>query len=96
VRRGSCDAIDLFHAHVGAMDTFARALLIADRILAEKAFDSFVAERYAGWKDDLGVRILRGRSSLVELERWVRKHGEPKLKSGRQEMLENVLNSYLD
>jgi len=96
LRRGSCETIDLFHAHVGAMDTFARALLIADRILADKAFDSFVAERYSGWKDDLGVRVLRGRSSLPELERWVRKNGEPKLKSGRQEMLENVLNSYLD
>jgi xylose isomerase len=95
-RRGSCDTVDLFHAHVGAMDTFARALVIADRILTERSLDRFVAERYAGWKDDMGVRILRGRSSLADLEKSVRKNGEPKLPSGRQEMLENLLNSYLD
>jgi xylose isomerase len=78
------------------MDTFTRALVIADRILTERSLDRFVAERYAGWKDDMGVRILRGRSSLADLEKSVRKNGEPKLPSGRQEMLENLLNSYLD
>jgi xylose isomerase len=95
-RRGSCDELDLFYAHVGAMDTFARALLVADRILTDGAFDQFVAERYAGWKSEMGVRILKGRSSLQELERWVKRNGEPKLPSGRQEMLENLLNTYLD
>ena len=95
-RRGSSDTTDLFHAHVGAMDTFARALLIADRINADKALDKAVSERYAGWKSDLGVEVLRGKSSLGELERWVRRQGEPKLMSGRQEMLENLLNDYLD
>jgi xylose isomerase len=95
-RRGSCETVDLFHAHVGAMDTFARALLVADRILKDGAFDRFVAERYASWKSDLGVSVLRGRASLADLERWLRKQGEPKLKSGRQEMLENLLNSYLE
>ncbi len=95
-RRGSSDASDLFHAHVGAMDTFARALLLADRILKDGGFDRFIAERYGSWKSELGTQVLRGRSSLPELERWLRRQGEPKLKSGRQEMLENRLNDYLD
>jgi xylose isomerase len=95
-RRGSCETLDLFYAHIGAMDTFARALLVADRILADGAFDRFVAERYASWRSDLGKQVLRRQTSLVDLERWLLKQGEPKLKSGRQEMLENLLNSYLE
>ncbi len=95
-RRGSCDTMDLFYAHVGAMDTFARALLIADRILEDGSLDDFVAERYAGWKGDLGQTILKGKATFGDLEKWVRKNGEPTLKSGRQELLENTLNTYLD
>ena len=65
-------------------------------ILKDGAFDRFVAERYGTWKSELGTQVLRGRSSLPELERWLRRQGEPKLKSGRQELLENLLNTYLE
>jgi xylose isomerase len=95
-RRGSCDLVDLFYAHIGAMDAFARGLLLADRIIANGALDKFVAERYAGWKSEIGTAVLKGKSSLLDLERWMKKQGEPKLKSGRQEMLENLLNSSLE
>jgi xylose isomerase len=95
VRRGSFDTADLFHAHIGGMDTFARALLIADAIQRDGAFDAFVEQRYAGWKSPLGRKILAGKASLPELEQWAATQGEAKLVSGRQEMLENLLNEYI-
>lgn len=95
VRRGSFDTADLFHAHIGGMDTFAKALLIADAILRDKVFTQAVAERYAGWKTPMGRKILTGKASLPELEAWADKSGEPPLVSGRQEALENILNEYI-
>ena len=95
VRRGSFDTVDLFHAHIGGMDTFARALLIADRIRQDGAFDQIVKQRYAGFARGLGKKILQGRTSLVELEQWAASAGEPAPVSGRQEALENLFNDYL-
>jgi xylose isomerase len=95
VRRGSFDTVDLFHAHIGGMDTFARALLIADRLRRDGALRKPRAERYAGWKKALGKRILSGKASLRDLEAHAHAAGEPALVSGRQEMLENVLNGYI-
>ncbi|MDD5349449.1 MAG: xylose isomerase [Chthoniobacteraceae bacterium] len=94
-RRGSNDALDLFYAHIGGMDAFARGLLVADKLIEEKALSAFVAERYASWKSPLGQEILAGKSSSDALEAWVLEHGEPTPKSGRQEMLEIVRNDYL-
>ena len=95
VRRGSFDAVDLFHAHVGGMDTFARALLVADRIIRDKTLSDPLKARYAGYRKGMGKRILAGETSLPELEAWAVKQGEPPLISGRQEALENVVNDYL-
>jgi xylose isomerase len=95
VRRGSFDTVDLFHAHIGGMDTFAKALLIADRLRRDGALRRPRAERYAGWRKALGKRILEGKSSLRALEAWADEHGEPALASGRQELLENILNGYI-
>ena len=95
MRRGSFDGEDLFHAHIGGMDTFARALLIADRIRRDGAFDRIVQQRYAGFTRGLGKKILQGKTSLVELEKWAAAQGEPALVSGRQEALENLFNDYL-
>jgi xylose isomerase len=95
VRRGSFDTVDLFHAHVGGMDTFARGLLVADRLRRDGVLARPRAERYAGWRKGLGKRILAGGTSLRELEAWAEGHGEPARVSGRQEALENVLNRYL-
>jgi xylose isomerase len=94
-RRGSVDALDLFYAHIGGMDAFARGLIVADKIAADNALANFVAERYASWKSPLGQEILAGKATSESLEAWVMQHGEPKPKSGRQEMLETILNDYL-
>jgi xylose isomerase len=94
-RRGSGDSMDLFYAHIGGMDSFARGLLVAARLLEDKALSGFVAERYASWQKPLGAEILAGKASYDSLEQWVLENGEPTLKSGRQEMLEIILNDYL-
>ncbi len=94
-RRGSIETVDLFHAHIGGMDLYAKALLIADKIITDKTFENFVGERYSSWKSALGTKVLTGKSSFDELETYVLKSGEPKPKSGRQEFLENQMNRYL-
>jgi xylose isomerase len=95
VRRGSFDGVDLFHAHIGGMDTFAKGLLVADRLRRDGVLSKPRDQRYAGWKTDLGRRILAGKSSLRALEAWAGRNGEPARVSGRQELLENVLNGYI-
>lgn len=91
VRRQSVDPIDLMHAHVGSMDTFALGLLAADAILRDGRLDAFVRERYAGWDSDIGRRFLEGKATLADCEAYVARAGEPPLRSGRQEMLENMV-----
>jgi len=95
VRRGSFDTEDLFHAHIGAMDTFARALLIADRMRQDGFFEKILKERYSGYRSELGRRILKGDITLAELDQIAQRMGEPPLVSGRQEYLENRWNEYL-
>ena len=96
VRRQSIDPADLFHGHVGGMDNLARALLIADKMLTDGKLQAFVDERYAGWKEGLGKDILGGRLSLEQIsERALAEKLDPKPRSGRQEMLENLVNKYL-
>ncbi|MCH2148547.1 MAG: xylose isomerase [Phycisphaerales bacterium] len=94
-RRESFDPVDLFHAHIGGMDTFARALKSADMILRDGRLSSFLKERYAQWDSELGQRIEAGEVSLLELEAIANEHGEPRLHSGRQEMLESIFNEAL-
>jgi xylose isomerase len=94
-RRSSIDGVDLFHAHIGGMDAFARGLLIAQKIIDDGVFSSFIEERYASYNAGIGSQIKSGKTDFVELEKWVLQNGMPILKSGRQEMLENILNSYL-
>ena len=77
------------------MDAFARGLIVADRLIADKALSGFVAERYASWKSPLGQEILSGKATSESLEKWVLENGEPTSGSGRQEMLEIILNDYL-
>jgi xylose isomerase len=94
-RRGSNDELDLFYAHIGGMDAFARGLLVADKLIEDQALSSFVAERYASWKSPLGQEILAGKGNSEALEAWVNGQGEPTPKSSRQEMLEIIRNDYL-
>lgn len=95
VRRQSIDPEDLFHAHIGAMDVFARGLKIAAKMIKDKTFDKAVQERYKGWKSDLGRKIQGKKVGFKELEAYILKNGEPKLQSGKQELLENLFNSYI-
>jgi xylose isomerase len=78
------------------MDVCARALLIAERMIADGALDGFVQKRYAGWDSAEGKAILAGERSLADLASRVEKESiEPTPRSGRQEYLENLVNSYL-
>ena len=95
VRRGSFDLVDLFHAHIGGMDSFARGLLIARQILEDGKLEGFVKERYRSFNRGIGHKIMRGETSFEELERYVHAQGEPEMRSGREEMLENLINTYI-
>ncbi|MCP4645243.1 MAG: xylose isomerase [bacterium] len=95
VRRGSFDAVDLFHAHIGGMDTFARALVVAQALIKDGVLSKPLAKRYAGYRAGMGKKIMDGKTSLPALEKWAEKCGEPELISGRQEALENTVNEYL-
>lgn len=96
LRRQSIDPEDLFHAHIGGMDAYALAFKLARRIIADGAFEKFVADRYASYDTGYGREIETGKTSLKSLEKLVlTKLGEPTPRSGRQEYLENLLNTYL-
>lgn len=96
VRRGSFDTLDLFHAHLGGMDTFARALLIADKMMRDGVLGKPLDERYAGYrKTEMGRKILARETAFPELEDWAVSEGEPRMVSGRQEALENLVNDYV-
>jgi xylose isomerase len=95
LRRGSVDPLDLFYAHIGGMDAFARGLLIADKIRTDGVLDRFVAERYASYETGIGRQIMAGGVGLPALSQFVASAGEPALKSGRQEYLENLINTYI-
>jgi len=95
VRRSSNDPTDLFHAHIGGMDAFAKGLLIANKIIQDKVLSNFIEERYSSHKSGIGAQIMSGKVGLEEIEKWVLKEKKPVLQSARQEMLENILNSYI-
>ena len=95
VRRSSNDPTDLFHAHIGGMDAFARGLLVAQRIREDGTFARFLEDRYDSYRSGIGSRIMSGKATLRDSEQWVLGEGAPVVASGRQEMLENLLNGYL-
>jgi xylose isomerase len=96
VRRESFEPIDLFHAHIGGMDTFARGLKTAHAIIADGRLAAFVKDRYKSWDSELGRRIDAGQITSADLEAYILPKGEPaKNVSGRQEMLENLINEFI-
>lgn len=96
VRRESFEPIDLFHAHIGGMDAFARGLKVAHAILEDGRLDAFVQNRYASWDTDLGRRIESGQVGFTDLEAQALAAGEVQERaSGRQEMLENLINEFI-
>jgi len=96
VRRESFEPIDLFHAHVGGMDAFARGLKIAAAIRKDGRLTDFVKERYASWDSGVGKEIESGQSSLGKLEALMLKKGNSAANtSGRQEFVENLINEFI-
>ena len=95
VRRASFDDEDLFYGYIAGMDTFARGLKVAARLLEDRVFEDFKEERYASYKEGIGKVIVEGRVGFKELEEYALKNNVTKNKSGRQEMLESILNQYI-
>ena len=96
VRRESFEPVDLFHAHVGAMDAFAQGLKIAAAIRKDGLIKEIVRQRYASWDTGIGAEIEAGKHDFASLEAYMLKKGEAdKNVSGRQELIENIINRYL-
>lgn len=95
IRRNSTDAADLFHAHIGGMDTFARALVTADQILQHSDYTKIRKERYASFDSGAGSDFEAGKLTLEGLREYAIQHGEPETISGKQELLENIINRYI-
>ena len=94
-RRESFQPEDLFHAHIGGMDAFARGLKIASAIRADGRLAAFVRDRYSSWDGGIGARIESGNVGFEELELCALEIGEVANLSGRQEMLENLINEFI-
>ena len=94
-RRESHTPEDLFHAHIGGMDTFARGLKIAAALRADGRIVDFVKKRYGTWDSELGRKIERGQASLADLDKLAMSQPAPVLSSGGQEYLENIVNEFL-
>jgi xylose isomerase len=94
-RRESHDPSDLFHAHIGGMDAFARGLKAAARMREDGRIAEFVSKRYASWDSGIGSKIESKQTSLEELSTYALAYGEPTIGSGRQELLENILNEFI-
>jgi len=95
IRRNSTDAVDLFHAHIGGIDVFARALITADKILNKSDYRKLRKERYASYDNGKGKEFEDGKLSLQDLRTYAIENGEPVLKSGKQEYMENVVNRFI-
>jgi xylose isomerase len=92
IRRNSTDVEDLFHAHIGGMDTFARALIVANEVLEKSEYKKFRKERYASFDSGRGKEYEQGKLSLTDLRNFAVEKGEPEVRSGRQEWLEGIIN----
>ena len=96
VARESFEPVDLFHAHIGGMDAFARGLKIAAAIQKDGVLADFIKQRYASWDSGIGADIEAGKVSMKQCSEYMLKKGEisPNA-SGRVEMLENIVNEYI-
>jgi xylose isomerase len=96
VRRQSIDPQDLLIGHIGGLDVCAQALIAADKLIEERTYDKFLADRYAGWSKSEAKAMLAGKRSLGEVaKRVAEKKIDPKPRSGQQEYLENLLNRFV-
>jgi xylose isomerase len=94
-RRNSTDLEDIFHAHIGGMDAFARAMIIAEKVLQKSPYKKFRKDRYASFDSGKGKEFEDGKLKLEDLREFALANGEPKQTSGKQEWLENIINQYI-
>jgi len=95
IRRNSTDMEDVFHAHIGGADTFARALLTADKIITSSAYNRLRTERYSSFDSGKGKEFEDGKLDFKALYEIAKENGELTLKSGKQELFENIINQYI-
>jgi xylose isomerase len=95
IRRNSTDPEDIFIAHISGMDSFARALIIADKILKESDYLKLRKARYSSFDKGKGKEFESGKLSLENLRTIAKTAGEPKVISGKQELLEQLINMYI-
>ena len=95
IRRNSTDPEDLFYAHIGGMDVFARALITADAILQKSEYRNIRTDRYVSFDSGKGKEFEEGKLSLEDLRAYAIENGEPAVRSGKQEYLENIINRYI-
>lgn len=95
VRRGSFEPVDLFYAHISGMDAFAKGLEIAYRMLEDGELEKFIEERYASYRSGIGKDIVDGKVGFKELEAYALSHDKITNSSGRQELLETIVNRYI-
>ena len=95
IRRNSTDLDDIFHAHIGGADNFARALITADNILNNSNYNELFNLRYESFSSGKGKEFEQGKLSLNDLYKLALNSGELKLKSGKQEMFENIINQFI-
>ncbi|QDO93234.1 xylose isomerase [Formosa sediminum] len=95
IRRNSTDLEDVFHAHIGGADTFARALLTADKIISSSAYEKLRTERYSSFDSGKGKDFENGKLNFEDLYKIAQENGELQLQSGKQELFENIINQYI-
>lgn len=95
IRRNSTDLEDVFHAHIGGADTFARALIIADKIISSSPYEKLRKERYSSFDSGKGKDFEEGKLSFEDLYEIAQENGELTLQSGKQELFENIINQYI-
>ena len=95
IRRNSTDMDDIFHAHIGGADTFARALITADKIITSSSYHTLRSKRYSSFNSGKGKEFEDGKLELSDLYNIAKDNGELILQSGKQELFENIINQYI-
>jgi xylose isomerase len=95
IRRNSTDMEDVFHAHIGGADTFAHALITADKIMTSSAYNSLREQRYSSFNSGKGKNFEDGKLEFTDLYKIAKENGELTLQSGKQELFENIINQYI-
>ncbi len=95
VRRASFEPDDLFYAHILGMDSFAKGLKVAAKLIEDKVFESFIDQRYASFTEGIGAEIVSGNANFKTLEQYALQNNPIVNRSGRQEMLKSLLNQYI-